>query len=363
MLASETGQVPLLHRTYPGNGSDQAVLEDCMGALGQLHDAMGEADGRGRQAQRTIVRDGGSWSEQLELSLDFEGYFTLLSLPTSHNAAKGALELAAQRGSMKALGGALSDVRAFRTRTKVGELDRTLVVVDSEPLREGQKRGIAAALKKARLELDKIARVAAKGKLNRADAERRVRGALSREHLATFVDVEIADAEGALSVTYRVNARKRAALENNRLGRRVLCTDRHNWKTERIVKAFRSQWHVEELFRRSKNGGVSAWGPSHQWNDASLRMHTFATVLGLTLASLVRLELGADTSMKALLQELSAIKATMVRTSTGAKGRRPVSYLAPELTPLQRRAVGVFELDRWLPALGAARRSRVRVST
>ena len=363
VLASETGHVPLLHRTYPGNGSDQSVLSDCMGALGQLHDALGEADGRGRKAQRTVVRDGGSWSEQLEFSLDFEGYFTLLSLPTSHKAAKGALELAAQRGNMKALRRDLSDVRAFRTRCKVGELDRTLVVVDSETLREGQKRGIAVALKKARVDLDKLARLAAKGKVNRADLDRRVRSALAREHLATFVDVEVVLSGETMSLTYRVNARKRAQLEKHRLGRRVLCTDRHSWTTERIVRAFRGQWNVEELFRRSKSGGVSAWGPSHQWNDASLRLHTFATVLGLTLASLVRLTLGDDTSMKRLLEELAGIQATMVRTSTGAKGRRPVSFIAPELSALQRRSVAVFQLDRWLPALASARRSRVKGSS
>ena len=29
-LVSETGHVPLLHRTYPGNGSDQTVLGECL---------------------------------------------------------------------------------------------------------------------------------------------------------------------------------------------------------------------------------------------------------------------------------------------------------------------------------------------
>lgn len=114
VLASETGHVPLLHRTYPGNGSDQSVLEACLEGLAHLHDALGEADGRGRAAERTIVRDGGSWSEQLEFNLDFTGYFTLLSLPTSHNAAKAALDFAAQRGRMKALRGELSEVQATR---------------------------------------------------------------------------------------------------------------------------------------------------------------------------------------------------------------------------------------------------------
>jgi hypothetical protein len=332
-----------------------------MDGLGKLHDALGEGDGRGRKAQRTIVRDGGSWSEQLELRLDFAGYFTLLSLPTSHSAAKVALDFAAGRGRMKVLRGELSEVRAARLRTRVGDLDRTLVVVDSEELRRGQKRGIAAALKKARAELDSLARRAETGKLQAPEIERRARAALNREHLSEFVEFVVNPDGAKATLTYRIDAKKRAFVEKNRLGRRVLCTDQHNWSTERIVSGFRGQWNVEELFRRSKRGGVAAWGPSHQWNDASLRLHTFATVLGLTLASLARLALDPGTSTKEMLDQLAAIEATVVRTSTGAKGRRPVVYLAPELTALQRRAVGVFGLERWLPALTASRRSRAAV--
>ena len=82
------------------------------------------------------------------------------------------------------------------------------------------------------------------------------------------------------------DATLRRQLEQTRLGRRVLCTDQHHWSTERIVYAFRGQWNVEELFRRAKRGGVVPWGPSHQWGDGSLRLHTLATVLGLMLVSL-----------------------------------------------------------------------------
>jgi hypothetical protein len=45
-------------------------------ALGKLHDALDEAEERTRPACRTLVRDGGSWSEQLELDLHVEGYQT-----------------------------------------------------------------------------------------------------------------------------------------------------------------------------------------------------------------------------------------------------------------------------------------------
>jgi len=120
-------------------------------------------------------------------------------LPLGHAAAEQALQMAARRGAMKPLSGKLQHVRAARMRTAVGKLDRTLVVVESEELLVGQKRGIAVAL--------------------------------------------------------------RRQLEQTRLVQRVLCTDQHNWSTGRIVYAFRGQWNVEELFRRAKKGGVVSWGP------------------------------------------------------------------------------------------------------
>ena len=120
-------------------------------------------------------------------------------LPLGHAAAEQALQMAARRGAMKPLSGKLQHVRAARMRTAVGKLDRTLVVVESEELLAGQKRGIAVAL--------------------------------------------------------------RRQLEQTRLVQRVLCTDQHNWSTGRIVCAFRGQWNVEELFRRAKKGGVVSWGP------------------------------------------------------------------------------------------------------
>ena len=88
VLVSETGHVPLLYRTYNGNGSDQSVLSACLGGLAQLHEALDSAEGRA--AQRTVVRDGGFWSPQLELELDSAGYYSLISLPLGHNAAEQA---------------------------------------------------------------------------------------------------------------------------------------------------------------------------------------------------------------------------------------------------------------------------------
>ncbi len=352
VLVSETGHVPLLHRTYAGNASDQTVLRDCLGGLARLHDALDDAEQR--RSLRTLVRDGGSWGEQLELELDLTGYFTLVSLPLGHNSAELALRAAATRGAMKHLKKPLETVRAARMQVKVGDLERTLVVVESQELLKGQKRGVAAALKKAKSELRKLERGCANGRIQRETLERRITTALKHEHLATFVTCTIGGTDQAPTFEWKVDDAKRRELERTRLGKRILCTDRHTWSTERIVSAFRGQWNVEELFRRAKKGGVVPWGPSHQWADASLRLHTFATVLGLMLVSLAKLMLKTRRSARGMMRELAGIDATLV-SITGGMGRRPTWTIAPDLSPEQMRAVKVFELARWMPELSSTR--------
>jgi len=351
LLVSETGHVPLLYRAYSGNSSDQGVLAACLTGLDLLHDALDRGEGRDTPGERTLVRDGGFWSPQLELDLDVIGYHSLISLPLGHKAAEEALQMAAGRGEMQPLTGTLSEVRAARMRAKVGDLDRTLVVVESKELLEGQKRGIAVALRKAKAELRKLERLTLAGRLSGSTLASRAKKTLAREFLSSFVVTEIGGNEKTPTFGWHVDKQLRRRLETTRLGRRVLCTDRHIWSTGRIVSAFRGQWKVEELFRRAKKGGLVPWGPSHQWADGSLQLHTFATVLGLTLVSLAKLASGTSSSALRMMQSLSGIRATLVRTTTGVTGRRRTVMLAPDLTTAQRRAVKTFELQRWFPTL------------
>src|ERR1017187_10474293 len=100
-----------------------------------------------------------------------------------------------------------------RTPTPVGELDRTLVVVESWELLRGQKRGIAAALLKAKAELRKLERRAASGRIKREALESRVQKALNHEHLAEFVVAEVRERVRRLSLDWHVDATRRRLLE------------------------------------------------------------------------------------------------------------------------------------------------------
>ena len=166
----------------------------------------------------------------------------------------------------------------------------------------------------------------------------------------------VKEERGQLTLNWQVDTVRRRLLERTRLGRRVLCTDHHVWSTGRIVYAFRGQWNVEELFRRAKKGGVVSWGPSHQWADNSLRLHTFATVIGLMLVSLARLTLENQKSASGTMKTLAEMKATLVRVGTKGPGRPATVMLAPVLTADQRKAVKAFDLERWMPTLLSSRK-------
>src|SRR5438105_10360435 len=104
-----------------------------------------------------------------------------------------------------------------------------------------------------------------------------------------------------------------------------------------------------------QEGRVAPWGPSHQWADSSLRLHTFATVMGLTLVSLVHLTLGTRKSATKMMKSLAEVKATLVRVRSKERGRRATVMLAPDLSAEQRKSVKSFELGRWMPILLSSR--------
>jgi transposase len=358
LLVSETEHVPLLYRTFPGNSSDQAVLRDCLRGLIPLQQALDREGPGGRPTSRLLVRDGGFWSPELEGVLDVAGYGSLIALPLGHKAAEQAMAHAGQRGAMKRLSGKLRHVRVARLRTQVGTLDRTLLVVESPDLLAGQKRGIAARLVKAKEELQTLARQASLGKVTLRQVQERSKKILAREFLHAFVEVDIGGTSRRPTLSFEVNPTKRRELERKRLGRRVLCTDQHRWGAERLVLAFRGQWKVEELFRRTKRGAIAPWGPSWQRNDESLRLHTFCTVLGLTLVSLVRVKCAPEQSALEMMSTLQAIEGTEIQLQTGGKGRPKKCLLVPSLSKKQSQMVEDFALGRWLPGISSTRSAR-----
>jgi transposase len=242
-------------------------------------------------------------------------------------------------------------VMVYRARRRVFGAERTLIVVLSERLRQGQKRGVLQHVASAQRWLARLADTLQRGKQKRdrarieRDIETRLMG---RQHLRRVLHVELKGTKRQLSLTYRLDGAALEALERDWLGRIVLVTDRDDWTTAEIIRAYRGQAHVEAVFAHLKDPVHVAIRPQYHWTDQKLHVHVFICLVGYLLARLLHLRArqaaAYTSSMERLLEDLEQVRRVIVaRASTTGKGRLRTSTQL-ECPPHLSRLVAALEV-------------------
>jgi transposase len=184
----------------------------------------------------------------------------------------------------------------------------------------------------ARKWLDHLADTLARGKQRRSreaierDIQTRLMG---RQHLQQVIRWELTG-DKKLSLKHEVDAKALDDLSRDVLGRLVLMTDRDNWSTEDIIRAYRGQAHVEAVFAHLKDPMHVMLRPQYHWTDQKLQVHVFMCIVAYLLARLLHLRAqraGYRHCQEALLDGLAQIrKATVIRT-TSKKSLRTTTQL------------------------------------
>jgi transposase len=245
------------------------------------------------------------------------------------------------------------EVLAYRTKKEVWGAERTIVVLCSERLKEGQMAGVMQHVAKAQQWLSELAATLRRGKQrrDRARIERDIETYLKgRQHLGQVIRFELTGEDPHLALHFEFDHDAFDALAENTFGRVVLMTDRHEWSTADIIRAYHGQAAVEAVFAHLKDPEHLALRPQFHWTDQKLHVHVFTCVLGYLLASLLHLRARrADApyaSPESLLRALSRVRrAMLVRRSAGRTTKRAdrVTYQLEEIEP---------DLAPLLPALG-----------
>ena len=231
-------------------------------------------------------------------------------------------------------------VSLYRDKRVIWGEERTVVVLISEKLRASQLRGIYQALKKRKLALGKIQRSLANPRAKRRTREQLVKtienlinqGQFMKDVL-TYELTELGD--GRFSLTYRTNKKTLDELED-KLGFRILMTDRHEWSNAAIVTALHGQSTVEQAFKNIKNPYHLAVTPEFHWTDQKIRVHYFSCILGYLLASLIwreaRLKAGFTGTLDTLLDTLNNIRLSTVLEMSGKRGKPKATRMIEEMT-------------------------------
>ena len=353
LLVSTDFNIPLFSRVYPGNQPDSVTFGSVTQELIERYRVLAK-----NLEHVTLVFDKGNNSEENLEALGPSPYHVVGSLvPTQHS---DLLEVPLDK-FQSFQDARLEGVTAFRTSKKVFGRHWTIVATHSQELLEGQLRGIAQVLGKRRRALGEL-----QGKLKRSQEpgakgkgytfeslEAHAQNLSSGQYIQKILRVEIGRRRGKLQLHYHTDAQALEKLIATSLGRRILFTDNHQWTTEEIILAYRSQHHVEAAFRTMKDPHFVGWEPLYHWTDQKIRVHAFYCVLALTLAGLLHREAhraGLELSLGALCRELSSIcEIINLYPSTSKKkaGRLRASTTYTELTPTTSRLAEIFRLHDW----------------
>ncbi len=244
LVVTKDGAVPIASHAYPGNRPD---VTQFVTAITQLSRQLA---GVSDPAQLTVVFDAGMDSAANLGLLDELGLHFVASVPPHQHP-----ELLAVRSSdFRVVDEAtLPGVSAFERELQVLGRRLRVVVTHSAEFHRKQSRGFDQTLAKAAAQLADLARRLAGGhsRRPREAVEAEIAEILRPRWVARVLRTALAGSGPKdFSLSFTIDAEARQALEDEVFGKRILITDRRQWSVAEVILAYRSQWQVEDGFRR-----------------------------------------------------------------------------------------------------------------
>lgn len=332
LLVSRKDQFPLFHQIYRGNKNDVTVFKEVFGDLtARLRGITQEL------TDITIVFDKGNNSKENFALLDAEaGLHYVGGLVSSH-----FVDLITEAN--KNFSNITIDdekIPVYRIKKDVWGAERTCVVTVSNQLREGQIRGIDQHLQTKYKLLEKLKQQLESPKrrkhLSQEEIKSRLKGIIKGQFIDLILKYELISLESdAFSFTYFIDKASYEHLVNEVLGRKILVTNQHDWRSEDIILAYRGQSKVEYVFRTLKNPLHLAVRPQFHWTDQKISAHFLICILGylLTVAaySKARSTAGYQRNVSNFLTDLQTIRLACTKKKKSNKVKYELETIDPHL--------------------------------
>ena len=308
LMVSPEYNIPLFHEAYPGNKPDAQQFSAVIGKLKDRFKKLGKGE-----CVTTLVFDKGNNNE--------DNIADLIALDPCPVHFVGGLRLSqcpelldVPNSDFSLLDGDFHNTTVYKSKKTVYEKEFTVLVTNNPELKKAQIEGALiniASCEKAlsglreRLRLRKEG-IITKGKKPTVEStEKNILNMLSAEHMRDIFDYTVSGEPGETpKFTFSLNEERWGMLQERSLGKSILFTDHHDWTNEQIVKAYRSQYHMEDAFKQMKDTKYLSFRPVRHFTDNHLRVHAFYCVLAFMLTSLLNMELnhmGYEMSIRRML--------------------------------------------------------------
>ena len=215
----------------------------------------------------------------------------------------------------------LEGTKSWRTQQAVYGQERTLVLTYNQNLFDSQWATVQNDLAHALGQLaavqqnlrDRAAGLVKGGTPPTIESlERKCQQILHRQHLHQLVPTTLTlDADGRPQLSYHADAAAQQQLQDTYLGKTLLITSHKEWSDAQVIRAYRSQFVIEEIFHEMKDRHIGAWWPLHHWTDSKIQVHELYCTMAVLLRALLwrrTRQAGLRLSMNGLLAKLGQLR-------------------------------------------------------
>jgi len=343
MVVSKEDYIPLFHHSYHGNLQDGTVFREVIERIKDRMQSLGL-----NQDTHTLVFDRGNNSKKNLAIVKSLGFYYVGALTPYHH--KEIIDRATEDMSTIIINE--ETLAVYREKSTIWEDEKTILVFISDRLKAGQIRGVYQNLDKKEKSLKKLQQELAnpKGKKrDRKELEEKIKTIASGQHLKGVIIWKLLETgEGKYLLDYRIDKEQLHCVED-RLGFRILMTNRHEWTSQEIISAYYGQSIIEHAFKNMKNPYHLALKPQYHWTDQKIKVHYFICVIGYLLSSIIwreaRLKAGYQGSLDNLLDLLNNIRLGTMLEESKKTGKPKATYKLEEITPKEKEIIEALGVE------------------
>jgi len=335
MVVSKEDYIPLFHYSYQGNLQDGTVFREVIEKIRDRMQSLGL-----NQDTHTLVFDRGNNSKENLAIVNSLGFYYVGALtPYYHKevinrAVEGMTSIIVNNETLA----------VYREKSIIWGDEKTILVFVSDRLKAGQIQGIHQSLdKKEKIlkELQKALKNPKGRKRGRMDLEKKIRTITAGQFLKDVIKWKLIEIEdGKYYMDYCIDKEELHCVEE-KLGFRIIMTNRHEWTSQEIISAYYGQSKIEYAFRNMKNPYHLALKPQYHWTDQKIKVHYFICVIGYLLSSIIwreaKLKAGYAGSLDNLLDLLNNIRLGTMLEESKKTGKPKATYKLEEMNEVEKR--------------------------
>lgn len=174
---------------------------------------------------------------------------------------------------------------------------------------------------------------------------------LKRQYLKEVIEHHVQQGDKNIpQLTYAMKTKAITRLSETYLGKNLIVTDRNQWSNDQIILAYRSQFHIENVFKEMKDRDVGSWWPLYHWTDQKITVHGFYCTIAVLLRALAHRRVrkaGIHISMKRMLAELRDIKEVIIMYPRKRKAKKERSQtVLSKTSEFQQSLLSVLEVEK-----------------